>query len=483
MANIISPDFPPRLHVTLTWFYAMLVFVLSGLYWWDYMKLSSLERFSDPVSAVADSIGPELEYFDGLTTLPDWQQRVLNFPSVDRAEYIDQVTRTWQELVAILHTDDYASTYSELRSAQLHLLVLLAEERGWPAAQSQLDAWQDVDQDTVAYLETLYAGKKVVEQPGYFPVDIDQTGWTALHLQRRVALATNDGVLLADIEKQIQSRNRRQVQRTFVYTIVWWLLMLTGITTLIAAYRRYVTPQTRYNIAWPGMDAVGVFVRAELLVTILLLLDSYLYFLHTPGLLIGSNISLYDAWPSLWRGLISVALVVFFLGHPRQVTLRDVFGLSLQRTGGVLRLCLWVIVLFSVDTLGTIFFNMVFDVLGYESPLVEGLSENLLWGTTVDVTLEGIDAVVWAPIFEEIVFRGVLYLGFRHWFSPVTAAFLSAMIFAFLHFYSLPGFIGVFWTGFVFALAFEYSRSLLPGIGAHMLTNLHWLLYSVVFYR
>jgi membrane protease YdiL (CAAX protease family) len=79
--------------------------------------------------------------------------------------------------------------------------------------------------------------------------------------------------------------------------------------------------------------------------------------------------------------------------------------------------------------------------------------------------------VLWTPAFEELAFRGLLYFSLRHRLGPVAAATLTAGFFAGLHFYSLPGFLMTFWSGFVWALAFERAGSLLPGIGAHALYN------------
>ncbi len=483
MANIIATHIPPRLNVTLTWVYLVLVLIFSAGYWWDYSSDSNSENFSDPVSIVADSLGPELEYFEALQTLPTWQQRLLNFPGIERTEFVDQAAKTWRQVIESLQTEEYLTEEQELHAAQIHLLILLAEEQGWQAAETQLHDLEDTNLESVAYLRSLYSEQKFLERPDYFPIDAYENGWADLRIKRRAAQLAGDDALLADITAQMQSRNNRQLQRTVAYSIIWWALMIAGILIVIATYRRMLTPAAQYNIAWPGMDAIGVFVRAELFMTIVLLLEGYLYLLRADVTVDTDGLSIYDAWPSLWRGLIALGLIYFFLFRHRQVTMRDVFGLSLHRVRGLMPLLFWIIALYSIDNLGTLFISFICDALGCESPWAEGLSETILWGTTTEVVLDGIDAVVWAPIFEEIVFRGVLYLGFRQWLSPIAAAFLSALIFAFLHFYSLPGFLGVMWTGFIFAIAFEYSRSLLPAIGAHMLTNLHWLLYSVVFYR
>jgi hypothetical protein len=48
---------------------------------------------------------------------------------------------------------------------------------------------------------------------------------------------------------------------------------------------------------------------------------------------------------------------------------------------------------------------------------------------------------------------------------------VSAGIFSALHFYSLPGFASTFCGGFIWAMVFEKSHSLLPGIVIHAFYN------------
>jgi membrane protease YdiL (CAAX protease family) len=80
--------------------------------------------------------------------------------------------------------------------------------------------------------------------------------------------------------------------------------------------------------------------------------------------------------------------------------------------------------------------------------------------------------VVLAPILEEIAFRGLLFGTLRRRFGWLTAALLSAAVFAGAHGYGVFGFASVFWSGLLWAWMYEKTRSLLPGILAHSLNNL-----------
>jgi CAAX protease family protein len=80
--------------------------------------------------------------------------------------------------------------------------------------------------------------------------------------------------------------------------------------------------------------------------------------------------------------------------------------------------------------------------------------------------------VVAAPISEEVCFRGLLFGGLRTRMPGLAAAFLSALIFGGLH--ALTGLSAVpplIFFGFVLALLYEKTGSIVPGILLHMLNN------------
>lgn len=121
--------------------------------------------------------------------------------------------------------------------------------------------------------------------------------------------------------------------------------------------------------------------------------------------------------------------------------------------------------------------------LGLDPHWSHGVQERMIFGPWQSTMLSGINLVVWAPIFEELGFRGLVYISLRSRFVPVTAALLSASLFSALHLYSLPGFLSVLWSGLVLTYAFERYRSLLPGMAAHSLNNAIALSIVLLFYR
>ena len=78
--------------------------------------------------------------------------------------------------------------------------------------------------------------------------------------------------------------------------------------------------------------------------------------------------------------------------------------------------------------------------------------------------------VIFAPIVEEIFFRGFLFQGFRQKYGWVTATLLSSAIFAAGHLDPVA-LIPTFVLGAVLAYVYHRSNSVWPGIILHFLVN------------
>jgi membrane protease YdiL (CAAX protease family) len=77
---------------------------------------------------------------------------------------------------------------------------------------------------------------------------------------------------------------------------------------------------------------------------------------------------------------------------------------------------------------------------------------------------------IFAPLVEEIFFRGFLFQGFRERYGWVTGMLLSAAIFAIAHL-DLVVLIPTFILGCLLAYVFHRSNSIWPGIILHFLVN------------
>ena len=85
------------------------------------------------------------------------------------------------------------------------------------------------------------------------------------------------------------------------------------------------------------------------------------------------------------------------------------------------------------------------------------------------VTLLG--AGLFAPVAEELFFRGFLYTALRQRFGIVAAAMISSLGFAVGHIDALGVVAASFIMGLALALAYEYTRSLWTAIAIHVFNN------------
>jgi membrane protease YdiL (CAAX protease family) len=96
------------------------------------------------------------------------------------------------------------------------------------------------------------------------------------------------------------------------------------------------------------------------------------------------------------------------------------------------------------------------------------------------IVLAIVSASVFAPLFEELYFRGALYKGLRSHLGIAGSVLISGIAFAVLH--PLPAaFFPIMAIGVVFALLAESRQSLVPSIAAHALHNtvLFLMLYLI----
>ncbi len=85
--------------------------------------------------------------------------------------------------------------------------------------------------------------------------------------------------------------------------------------------------------------------------------------------------------------------------------------------------------------------------------------------------------VIAAPISEEVCFRGMLYGGLRTRLPRYPAALVTGLIFGGLHATTgIPAVPPLIVFGFLLALLYEKTGSILPGIMLHMLNNIVALL-------
>jgi membrane protease YdiL (CAAX protease family) len=97
------------------------------------------------------------------------------------------------------------------------------------------------------------------------------------------------------------------------------------------------------------------------------------------------------------------------------------------------------------------------------------------------VWMGALGAVVWAPLVEELIFRGALYRYLRPRLRLWGAVPASALVFASVHPYTPSGWVSVGLMGIVLALLREWRGSLVAGMTVHALHNGAITLVSILY--
>jgi len=164
--------------------------------------------------------------------------------------------------------------------------------------------------------------------------------------------------------------------------------------------------------------------------------------------------------------LVTLAVIVFFARRGADRLGPATFGL--RRTDATAALG-WALLAY----VGYVTFSGLWALLvggmeegGGGATSAEGLS-------TLFVVLMFITVVVGAPIVEEIMFRGYLFAALTRWKGPWPAAVVSGALFGLAHVLAHPpaAWLPLAVMGFLLALVFWITGSLLPCIALHAANN------------
>jgi membrane protease YdiL (CAAX protease family) len=114
-----------------------------------------------------------------------------------------------------------------------------------------------------------------------------------------------------------------------------------------------------------------------------------------------------------------------------------------------------------------------------KNPMIEYFTA----GPGPTLLLIGLLATVWAPLCEELVFRGALFRQLSARLPVVLAALFSATAFALMHAYGLALMFPLIGLGFGFALIRHWRGSLIASMTAHALHNASVLLIVLTLVR
>lgn len=159
---------------------------------------------------------------------------------------------------------------------------------------------------------------------------------------------------------------------------------------------------------------------------------------------------------------------------PRGFSSSRVLGLD-AFPGGPAKWLAIVLGLFAADQLGQALILELCGRIGAIRPWSESVNESLLRSPTLAFSITWICLVAWAPITNEILCRGLLYSTLRVRMPIVSAALWSSAVVAAFQNLSAPAFLMTLWSGFLCAVVFERTRSILPAVASQILATALYL--------
>ncbi|WP_282137283.1 CPBP family intramembrane glutamic endopeptidase [Rossellomorea aquimaris] len=130
-----------------------------------------------------------------------------------------------------------------------------------------------------------------------------------------------------------------------------------------------------------------------------------------------------------------------------------------------------IIIIYSVILLvGAVIIVVLTSFIGnsWENSKTEAMQQNATFFT---ILLAFISAAIISPIYEEIFYRGFLYRWLRTRIGLTGALLLSSLIFTIIHIPTYNVMPVNFFSGILFALAYERTNSIWPSVLIHGLTN------------
>ena len=443
----------------------ILVAALGTVLWFS-VTLPKLQRFENPDRALDLMVSRTLDTQDSLRRAPTWQQWMADWTMGSDEEAREQAIQWYRELVET--TDDPLS--------KIRLAILLGESGQETAALAETKGWQGHGTSALLF------GQLIDAAYGTQPLDRTQetelqamlaetlpSGWFYDHLAARLARRAGNQDLLVTVEEQ-SARREDRVQQWISPLIsfesiclVMGSLMLLGIARLrgqrmniLRLHGPGVPPP------WSGETAGAVILRGGALgvVTTALILS-------TPSF---QHVSL-RALAIPLANLPLLVLAYIQLLKPAGLTFTNGFGLGIKRDD-LGRLACTVLAVVAAGLWGEWVMGRAAEFLHLNNHWTEWFDQDLVWGTPPVIAVSILEYVVFAPIFEELAFRGLLFAMLRRRLEFLPAALISTSLFALAHGYSLIGFISVFWSGFLWAWIYERTGSLIPGMVAHAMNNL-----------
>ena len=428
---------------------------------------SKLDQIESPEQALNLMVSRTRDVEEGLKHAPQWEQQLMAWTSggdeVERAHEIE-----WYRELAETSEDPLVPFQLAILQAEAgHVSQALLSAHEWARSEDPLPQFADLVMAAYGEGPVYDADRYVLWQAEL--AEVLPAGWFYDRLAERLARRANDPALMASIQEQAAVRVDRQYVRSHRLTLVELGAMVVGTVVCALLWFRRNEPSSFVRLhepgvppPWPGGIGAAVLLRGGAIGAML----TALFLLYAPP----DDVSL----RALAIPLTNVPLLLLAYHHlfrPSGMTFSDGFGLKIgwARVG---RLVAAVLAVVAAGLWGEWVMDRLSEPFHLTSHWAEWFDADLIWATPSLTAISLVEYVVFAPLFEELAFRGLLFAILRRKFSFLPAALISAAIFGVAHGYGLVGLLSVCWSGMLWAWIYEKTGSILPGILAHAINNL-----------
>jgi uncharacterized protein len=457
-----------RFSVLLTVACSIIVAVYIGLPFGPLIdsKASPLTQLDRPEDSLRRLVTRELDLHEAMRQGLVWEWRVYRIFSGGE-DPVGQARDWYDEMVDTVDSP----------SVELGRAILVAESGDVDRTEeaiSQWKSWGESGERMASWISAAYLGLPPGADAGRAMIalirDTIEDDWFADTLAARIATRIEDAPARFEAHAAIVSRGRTlQLRLRLLMALTVGLIVLGALTFVLWLARRSPARVADAPLPpdWSFADGYALFVRGLGVPQAIILV--ILYFLRRetpfePVLMMAAEL------PLFWWVVVDL--------RARQTSMGAAFGLIPPRQAWP-RLAGVTLVLVGLGLLGDAVINGAGSLVGFTSHWTDGFSENILWDSRWLLVADTFDASVWAPVVEELTFRGLLYGTLRTRLGPWPSALVSAVLFTLPHGYATAGSLSVLMSGLLWAWAYERTRSLLPGLLAHSANNLMSTLWVV----
>jgi CAAX protease family protein len=428
---------------------------------------SKIDRFEAPEQALGLMVGRTMDVQEGLTRAPAWEQRLMSWVSGDGTAERVHAIEWYQELAK--RSDDPLVSFQlailQAEAGQVSQALLSAHE--WNNRENPLPRYAEIIR--AAYGEAPSLDRETVELLQGELADVLPVGWFYDSVMARLAQRAGHSELAEIVQQQSAARVDHLYGYSRRLTVIELTVMFLGTFLLLFIWKKHLAGVNLIRLhdpgippPWPGRVGAAVLLRGGAIGAIVMVIC----LLYMPP----ENASLRALAIPLTNVPVLV-LAYYHLFRPAGMTFEEGFGLGLP-WAHFGRLLAAVLVAVAAGLWGEWLMDRVTEQWQLTSHWAEWFDEDLVWGSSSLTMVSLLEYVIFAPLFEELVFRGLLFAILRRKFRFLPAALISAGIFGLAHGYGVVGLISVCWSGVLWAWIYEKTGSLAPGILAHAINNL-----------